>query len=105
MMQQLLKELRKLDSFPRLVIDLYDSGVTPIKHTGPADILSWSKDSVGSWSKIGQSISPGRVDKLNYLLLPSHGEDMMYRPAVEKLTICRSFLEYVKSNRTCFDKC
>ena len=104
-MRLLLKEIRKFDSNPRLVIDLYDSSVTPNKRSGPADIISWAKDSVGSWSKISESVRASRVDKLNYLLLPSYGEDMSYRPAVARLTICPSFLEYVKSNRTCFDKC
>lgn len=104
-MQLLLHEVRKFGSHSRIVIDLFDSSLSPIKRTGPADIMSWAKDSVGSWSRIGGAVVSSRIDRLNYLLLPKYEEDMAYHSALAKLTICKSFLKYVKTNRTCFDKC
>lgn len=103
-LQLLLEDINKAKTHERIVIDLFDSSSS--EQTVPVNLQSWVLDSASSWSRDNDGgLLPGRVDSFKYLLLPARDPDAPRHPAVESLNICKSFLDYVTTNRTCFDKC
>lgn len=101
----LLAAVREADTHPRVVIELFDSSVEDRK-SEPVDITAWAVDSASSWTKtMGGAVRDERVKKLSYILTPKGSTESLAHPSIEQLYICNSFLRYVETNRTCFDKC
>jgi hypothetical protein len=103
-LQSLLDEIKSLKNKPRVVIELFDSSsrVKPV----PTHITAWAEDTANSWSRgLSGELMQERVDPLKYLYLPRGNMAQLEHPSLAGLHICKSFLHYVKSNRTCFDKC
>lgn len=95
-LQSLLANITSIKS-PRLVLDIIDSTLGDKFRGGPHDMHSWAEDSMSSWGD-------GVVAKSFYLPLPETTVDMFDQPS-ENYDLCKTFLNPIIGNRSCFDKC
>ena len=88
----------------RVVLDVRDSSITSLsakeEKTRIAWLQTWASDSVSSWG-------PNVIDKASYVPVPGFDKGIIQEPEklVNHVHMCRTFLNKVVGNRTCFSKC
>jgi len=107
-LEHILSKLERFTDSPRLVLDIRDSDQYELTDDESKLHLEWlnrwAKSSVSSWGKF-------TIDKSAYVSLPAFDDKSSSvsisepKILVDGVHMCKTFLNKVVGNRTCFSKC